>query len=226
MALHVISLGGSLIVPEEIDVDFLKKFKEFILKRIKKKDRFILIAGGGKICRKYQQAASEISEIDNLERDWIGIHTTRLNAHLIKTIFKDIANPIVIKNPRDDKVDFKESVLVGAGWKPGCSTDFDAVLIAKRFNAKSIINLSNVDYVYTADPKKDPNAKKIEKISWKDFKKIVGDKWDPGLNAPFDPVASKEAEASNMSVAILNGRDLDNLNNFLDNKDFKGTLIS
>ena len=227
MALHVISVGGSLIVPEEIDQDFLAAFKQFILKRIEKGDRFILIAGGGKTARKYQDAASHVSGIDNEEKDWIGIHSTRLNAHLLRTIFKMYANPKVIKNYETDleNLEFNEKILVGAGWKPGWSTDYDAVLLAEKYNAKSVINLSNIEYVYSEDPKLNSDAKKYETISWKDFRNIVGSEWDPGMSAPFDPIASKKAEALKLKVAILNGRSLNNLNNYLDNKKFKGTLI-
>ncbi|MFH1359118.1 MAG: UMP kinase [archaeon] len=225
MALYVISVGGSLIVPNEIDTGFLKEFKQFIEKRINLGDRFIIVTGGGKTCRKYQQAALEVGNVDDEENDWLGIRVTRLNAHLVKSILKDNANPNLIKDPENDLIDFKEPILIGAGWKPGWSTDFDSVILAKRFNSKNIINLSDVDYVYDSDPDKNPNAKPIKHMSWKDFKKLVGDKWKPGLSAPFDPIASKEAEASNLKVAILNGKNLDNLENYLDNKEFIGTLI-
>lgn len=224
MALYVISVGGSLIVPNEIDTVFLSSFKQFIIRRIEKGDRFILIAGGGKTCRKYQAAAAEVSEIDNEEKDWLGIHTTRLNAHLLRTIFKHYANPVVFHN-FDEEVDFKEKILIGAGWKPGWSTDLDSVLLAKKYKSNTIINLSNIDYVYSEDPKLNPKAKKFENISWKDFRKIVGDVWDPGMSAPFDPIASKEAEKENFRVAIMDGKDIDNINDFLDGKKFKGTLI-
>jgi len=225
MGLYVISVGGSLIVPDEIDVGFLKSFKEFIIKRIEKGDRFILIAGGGKICRKYQGACVEVSEISDYEKDELGIEVTRLNAFLLKNIFKGFANSVVIKNPIEQVVDFKESVLIGAGWKPGCSTDYDAVLLAKRFDSKNIINLSNIDYVYDSDPKENVDAKRIEKISWDDFKKIVGDEWNPGLSAPFDPIASKEASELGMSVAIINGNNLKALENYLEGNEFQGSLI-
>ena len=62
-------------------------------------------------------------------------------------------------------------------------------------------------------------------ISWDDFRKLVGDKWDPGLNMPFDPIASKEAETLSLKVAIINGKNLESFENFLDNKSFVGTLI-
>jgi len=201
----VISLGGSLIVPEEIDVSWIKNFKEMIEQYVAKGYKFILISGGGKTARKYQNAAKDIAGLTGDDLDWLGIHATRINAHLIRTIFRGLANARVIKNPTE-KIIFKEKILVAAGWKPGFSTDYDAVLLAKQFNVKKIINLSNIDFVYDKDPRKFKDARKIENISWKNFRKIVGDKWDPGLNAPFDPVASKESEKLGLEVAIMNGK--------------------
>ena len=155
----VISLGGSLIVPgEEIDWRFLKKFKNLILKFIKNKKRFILVAGGGFIARKYQKAISKIGVLNNEDKDWIGIHATRLNAHLLRTIFRKFAHPRINKNPYE-RFDFREKILIGSGWRPGVSTDFDAVILAKEYDAGTVINLSNIDYVYNKDPKKFKDAK-------------------------------------------------------------------
>jgi len=219
----IISLGGSLIVPEEIDIEFLKKFKQLILKHVKKGKRFAIITGGGKICRKYQKAAADISDLNSWDSDYLGIHVTRLNAHLMRTIFKKYSHPQVIKNPRK-KINFTKKILIGAGWKPGCSTDYDAVLLAEKLKANIIINLTNVEYVYDRDPKYHKNATKIEKISWRDFRKIVGNKWNPGLNAPFDPVASKKAQELKLKV-IITASSLKNLDNIFNGKRFKGTVI-
>jgi uridylate kinase len=220
----VISVGGSLIVPDEIDSKWLRDFKNFIEDYISKGYRFIIITGGGKTARKYQNAAKEITELASDDLDWIGIHSTRLNAHLMRTIFRNFSHPQIIKDPTE-KINFKEKILIAAGWKPGCSTDYDAVLLAKNFSVKKVINLSNIDYVYDKDPKKFSHAKLIKDINWKDFRKIVGDKWDPGLNAPFDPIAAKESEKLKLEVAIMNGKNLSNLSDYLENKNFIGTII-
>lgn len=222
--LIVVSLGGSLIAPGEVDSKFLKKFKELILKFLRKNYRFIIITGGGATARKYQSAIQKVGVLNSEDRDWIGIHTTRLNGHLLRTIFRKYAHPRINKNPYN-KFDFREKILIGAGWKPGFSTDLDAVILAKEYGAKTLINLSNIDYVYTADPRKFRNAKKIKEIAWSDFRKIVGDKWDPGLNAPFDPVASKMAEELEMEVVIMNGKKLKNFENYIRDKKFQGTVI-
>jgi len=224
MNFTIISLGGSIIVPEEIDVQFLKKFRSLILRHVKKGRRFIIIVGGGKTCRKYQSAAKEVTKATKEDLDWIGIHSTRLNAHLMRTIFREIAHPAVIRH-YNEKIRTKKKVMIASGWKPGHSTDYDAVMWAENFKVRTILNLSNIDYVYDKDPKYHKDAKRLEQISWKDFRKLVGSKWMSGLNSPFDPIASMKAEKLGLKVVIMNGRNFKNLENFLDGKAFKGTTI-
>ena len=95
--------------------------------------------------------------------------------------------------------------MVAGGWKPGWSTDYVASIIAQEYGVRTVINLSNIDYVYDSDPKKNKDAKKIAEIKWKEFRKIVGNKWKPGLNMPFDPIASQKGEQLGLEVAIMNG---------------------
>src|SRR3990167_5468720 len=225
----VISVGGSLIAPNGgIDVDFLKKFKLFISKQVKEHNRrFLLVIGGGKASRAYRDAAKNvIGSITSEDLDWIGIHTTRLNAHLFRTIFTDIAHPRIIENYEKRLRHWKEPVAIGAGWKPGWSTDYCATVLARDYRASVIINLSNIDYVYDKDPSKYKNAKKITKTTWDYFKKLVGKEWKPGINAPFDPVASQLAKKLGTMVIVANGKNFSNLNRILSGENFKGTVIT
>jgi len=219
----IISVGGSLVCPNEINTDFLRRFRDLILKQINKK-RFFIYVGGGKTARKYQAALSEFSASSD-EKDWAGIWASRLNAYLVKNAFKDYCYPEIITDPTK-KIKLEYNILVAAGWKPGWSTDYDAVLLAKNFGLKKIINLTNIDYVYEKDPKKFPQAKPFKKIDWEKFRKIVGLKWSPGLSMPFDPVAAKIAQKLKINVIIINGKELKRLGNFLNNKPFIGTIIS
>ena len=221
----VISLGGSIIVPDKINIEFLKGFKKLIIDFVEKGNKAILVCGGGRTARLYQNAASKISGLRIDDVDWMGIHTTRLNAQLVKTLFLGIVHEKIIHNPNDN-IDFREKVLIAAGWKPGWSTDYDAVLLAKNFNVKTIINMSDIFYVYDKEPKNNHDAKPIKEMSWKELRKIVGDEWNPGLNMPFDPIAAKEGERLGLKVIILKGTDLNNLKKFLDGKEFNGTVIN
>ncbi len=221
----VVSVGGSLIVPDAIDTDFLSRFKTLILEKVQRGFTFSIIAGGGKIARRYQSAANMVTPLSRQDLDWIGIHSTRLNGQLLRNIFVGYAHPQVVKNPTID-IDAEEPIIIAAGWQPGCSTDYDAVLIAKNLGSTHLVNLSNIDYVYDSDPRKNPEAKKIEKISWADFRKVIPEEWDPGLSSPFDPIAAKEAEALGLEVAIINGAKIEEFSNYLDGKPFVGTIIS
>ncbi len=222
--LFVISLGGSLVVPNEIDVKFLKNFKKIIEKEIKRNKKFIIIVGGGKTARNYQRAAKSLTKVSNEDLDWLGIHATRINAHLLLTIFRKYAHYRIIKNPKE-KVVFKEKILIAAGWKPGFSTDYDAVLLAKTYGSDTIINLTNVDYVYDKDPDKYKDARPFKEITWNEYLKLIDKNWTPGMSAPFDPIASRLAQKFKFKVIILNGKKLKHLQNYLENKIFNGTLV-
>ncbi len=218
----IISLGGSLVVPDNIDVKFLKDFKKYILKYLNNFN-FVILVGGGKTARNYQKVLSDFG-VKNIEKDWIGISASRLNAELVKNIFNKNFHKEIITDPTK-KVITKKNIIIGAGWKPGNSTDYVSVITAKTYNIKTIINLTNVDYVYDKNPSKFKNAKHFKNISWKDFQKIVGTKWSPGLSMPFDPRASLIANKQKMKVVIINGSKLKELEKFLNNKKFIGTII-
>ena len=222
---YVLSVGGSLIVPPAgIDTQFLKALRKFVLVRYDKGDRLIIVTGGGSVARQYVKASSAVEKVPEDDQDWLGIHATRLNAHLVKTILRDVAHPEIVTNP-NKVMKVRSKVLVAGGYRPGWSTDYVAVLLAKKYKAKTVINLSNIDYVYDSDPKKNKKAKLIKDINWQDFREIVGNEWHPGLNAPFDPIASQLAQELKIQVAVLNGNKMSNVHKFLDKQKYQGTII-
>jgi uridylate kinase len=162
----------------------------------------------------YQKAILEFGAKSS-DRDWIGINVTRLNAEVVRQLFGDKSYSKILTNP-NLKIKTSKDIVVGAGWKPGWSTDYDAVLIAKNHGAKTIINLTNIDYVYDMPalptgqaggrqvkiPSDFENATPLKEVSWDHFEKIVGDKWSPGANKPFDPIATKLA--AKLKLKVLN----------------------
>jgi uridylate kinase len=223
----VISLGGSIVAPDGVDGKFLKDFTGLIRSFIEAdaERRFIFVVGGGSPARAWQNAYREVSGvIRNDEADWIGIMATRLNAQLVKAVMAKWCFQAVVTDPTQAEA-LKGKVLVAAGWKPGFSSDYDAVLLAERFGANLVINLSNIEKVYTDDPKKNPNALPLDRVSWKDFRVMVGDEWVPGKNLPFDPVASRHAEKIGLKVIGAAGRNLENLKKILEGGEFIGTTI-
>lgn len=224
----VLSIGGSLIVPNGgPDTEFLAKLNTFIRKHVRDGKRFFIVIGGGKICRTYQVAAREVSEhLTDTDIDWLGIHATRLNAHLVRTIFQDIAHPRIIENYDHKLKDWKEAVVIGSGWKPGWSTDYDAVVLARDYGAELIVNVSNIDWIYDHDPKKFKDAKKLKTVTWNELQKIVGTTWTPGQNTPFDPIATKLAKEHNFTVFVTGGTSFANLEKIITGQaDYTGTKI-
>ncbi len=223
----VLSVGGSIVAPAEVDVVFVKEFARIVRSYLEEEEGrgLIFVCGGGAPARKYQQAYREIvEEAQSEEQDWIGIAATWLNARLLKAVFADYCkNELVVDPTAVDEM--KGRVLVAGGWKPGFSTDNDAVLLAERFGADTVINLSNIAKIYTADPKLDPEALPIDHIGWADFRKMVGDEWTPGRNLPFDPVAAKRGQELGLKVISAAGGDLSNIAAILRGQEFEGSVI-
>lgn len=222
----VISLGGSLIYPREINIPYLKKFRDLVLAHIWRSGQtVIVVTGGGRICREYNAAARALwPEASSEELDWMGIKCTKVNAELVRIMFDDEAYFKVLDHP-EKRYKTTKKILVSGGAKPGQSSDAVAVSLAYSHRAKTIINLTNINHVYSKDPKKYPDAEKIERISWKDFRKIVGNTWSAGANFPFDPTASRRAARYKLKVIITLGTDFKNFDCILRGEQFQGTLI-
>ncbi|PIR87944.1 MAG: UMP kinase [Candidatus Harrisonbacteria bacterium CG10_big_fil_rev_8_21_14_0_10_45_28] len=221
----VISLGGSIIYPKELDISYLKKLNTFFRNQTKRGQKFIIVVGGGKLARDYQTSAIAVKKISNFANDWLGIEATKLNAKLLQTIFADIASPTIITK-RGELKQLNYPITFCSGWQPGASTDRVAAWLAMDFNAKEIINASNISQVYDRDPKTHKNAKALTTLTWDQYLKIIPHKWTPGANTPFDIEASKLAKEHELTTIFLNGKNLANLKNLLQGKTFTGTIIN
>jgi uridylate kinase len=223
----VLSLGGSILAPDKVDTRFLADFKTAVDAYLERNDehRIILVTGGGAPARIYQEAYRLVA--DNAEsdaQDWIGVAATHLNGTLVRAVFSRWCFDPLVTNPTGD-LRFTGRVLVAAGWKPGFSSDTDAVYLAERFDSRTVVNLSNIAKVYTADPRKDPTAIPLDTITWERFRTMVGDTWTPGKNVPFDPIASGKAQKLDLLVVCADGRNIDNTIAILEGKSFTGTVI-
>jgi uridylate kinase len=223
----VISLGGSLIAPDGVDVGFLSGFLRLAVAHLMEDagHRLIVVCGGGALARRYQAACREVAAAasgDDL--DWVGVAATRVNAELVRRVFGRWCVEDVVTDPTAVPL-FAGRVMVAAGWKPGFSTDYDAVVLAQRFSAPTVVNLSNQPRVFTADPRKDPTARPLDRLSWAEFRAIIGTKWSPGSNTIFDPVAAEQASTSGIGVIVADGRNVANLARILKGQSFEGTTI-
>lgn len=226
----IMSVGGSLIVPRTvINGIFIENFRETILKIVKIRNmRFIIVCGGGQVARGYQNTLKYINpNATNADLDWIGIQATRLNAQLMASVFGETAHQNIIINP-NKKISTNKPIVFAGGWEPGWSTDYVSVILAENVGAQRIINLTNTDGVYDADPngKNGKKAKMFRNISWDNYLAMIPKKWTPGLSSPFDPKASRKAQEIGLEVVIVNGNNLTNMELCLSSCDFKGTTIN
>ncbi len=223
----VISLGGSIIAPRGVDTGFLKGFARLVEGYLEADEsrKLIIVCGGGGLARDYQAALREVvTEPRSDDLDWVGVAATRVNGELLRRVFHRWCVEDLVTDPTAVAV-FAGRVMMAAGWKPGFSTDNDAVVLAQRFSADTLVNLSNVAKVYSDDPKKNPAAQPMDRLSWKEMLAIVGGEWTPGKNTPFDPTAARAAAQSHIKVVFAEGRDLANLSHILEGREFTGTTI-
>lgn len=220
----VMALGGSIVYPDEIDVQFLKNFKKFLAPFLRRKIKFVLVIGGGKLSRRFQEAAERVTRMPDEDKDWIGIHATRLNAQLLRTIFRDVADPVVF-DIRGKIKKLKHPITIASGWRPGWSTDYVAMQIAADFGVNEAIIAGKPAHVYERDNVKYPDAKSFNELSWAAYRRLIPRKWKPGLHAPVDPVGAALGAREGVKAIIINGRDMKNFQSLLGGRDFKGTVI-
>lgn len=169
----VISLGGSLIVPEKVDLRILKNFKK-VLKKNCQKYKFVVVCGGGSVARKYISALKEINANEKLQ-SLAGISVTRTNARFMSYFFNQDPGKGIPHKMRHIKKYLKKQDIVFCGaleYKPHQTSDSTAADIAKKFNSV-FINLTNINGLYTDNPLTNKNAKFIPEISWENFNKIA-----------------------------------------------------
>lgn len=214
-----------MVIPKGgFDISFLQSFKKAIEKEIKGGKKFVIIVGGGSTCRSYQRALADVVETDDTLLDWMGIHTTFFNAQFVRLMFGDLAYKDVVMNPTK-KIKTSRPLIIGSGWKPGCSSDKDAVLAAQTYGASRVINISNVSHVFTKDPREFKDAEPIKEISWSDYLKKFGARWKPGMSAPFGIPAARLAQKNNISVSIVDGGNIKALSAVIAGKTHSGTTI-
>lgn len=216
----VISLGGSVVAPGGVDVKFLRRFVGLV--RVLSKSRQIAITcGGGAPARAWVSAARALGVRKDEDLHWIGIRQTTINCELIRAALR-IKEPVVTSYHAGSR--FRQRVIVASGRRPGGTTDYCAVVLAQALGADTIFNITNVDGVFTSDPRKSRRARLIPTLSWRAFGRLVGTQLTPSMHAPFDPVASRAAATHKIQVVVL-GSSIENFRRALNGRSFRGTVI-
>jgi len=220
--IRVISLGGSVIVQDKVNSEFLKKFKSIIMKS---KDKFVIVTGGGKTARTYINGLRDVN-LPEKELSLIGIGITRLNAKFMSKFFRTTETiPKSLKEVRNVLNKNKIVFCGGLRYEPDNTSDGTAAEIAKDLKAE-LINITNVNGLYTKDPNKFRDAKFIPEISFEDFKSITDKiKYSAGQHFVLDQHAAEIINNHKIKTVIL-GDNLNNLKKFLKGEKFKGTLIN
>lgn len=222
----VISLGGSLLFKEgngEFDLTYLRGLSKVLLAA--SKSGLAVLVGGGGTARKYVNAGREFGATE-FECDTLGLRVTRINARIIANSLGDRAT--YCHNLAEAETAAKSGkIAVMGGLLEGITTDACSMLLAEKIEAGAVANLSNVDYLYSADPRFDKKAKKLEKLNHAELTQLAvdTDKRLARTNFPFDLVACRLAQRSNIELRFVNGHDLKEVENALGGKAFKGTVV-
>ncbi|MCG7844600.1 MAG: UMP kinase [Methanomassiliicoccales archaeon] len=222
----VVSLGGSVIVPDDKDEVFLRRFSEMI-GSLCDIYQVYLVCGGGKVARYYIGVGRSLS-LSEHELDEMGIIATRMNAALVVHALGDKA---VGKIPTDiqeaHRLEQKGRVVVMGGTVPGHTTDAVSAMLAKEVRAVRIINGTSVDAAYTADPRKDPNAKRLSRISHQQLYELVNvGLHGAGPSNVFDRLGAQIAKDNYIDIYIVDGRNLDEMRAAIEGKPIQGTVVS
>ena len=220
----VISLGGSVIIPNKVDYKYLNNFKK-IINKFCKKNKVVIITGGGSTARDYIISLGKVTNNDKL-LSIVGIAATRLNSRLVGGIFG--IHDRVPENLQEVKKLLKKRNLVvcGAlGYKENMTSDGNAAEVAELIKADYFVNITNIKGLYNSNPLTNKKAKFIPEINFNDFDKMLSKiKFRPGQHFVLDQSAAKIIKRSKIKTITI-GRDLKNLSNLLNGKKFIGTII-
>lgn len=221
-----ICLGGSILVPEQPDVDTVRTAASVLRDLRKKGYELLVVAGGGKVARVYIDTARKFKATD-VDCDTLGIDVTRLNARLLISALGDIAeqNPVTTFEAAV-RVMLRGKIPVMGGTVPGHTTDAVAAGLADASRSDLLIFFTNVDGIYTADPKLDPRAKKIETMTSRQLLEMVaGVEMKPGITTIVDPISAKIIDRSRIKTLVLGKNEISHLQKILEGAEHSGTTV-
>jgi uridylate kinase len=203
----VLRLGGS-ILGSPPDAEVVKRYSDVVSRISRKGHKTVVVVGGGAIARQYIDAARSIG-LPHEEQDSIAIQASRLNARLVGM---SLGVDTVATSPRAAISDVaKHGVAVMGGLRPGITTDTVATLVGEAWKSDLIIKASDQDGIYSADPRKDPDAKLLRTISYSRVVEILGGRHSPGIHSIVDPVAVERISRSKLKLIVVNGNQPENV---------------
>lgn len=217
----VLKIGGSIFEPSNFNL-LASKITEW-----SKEHQLCVVIGGGKLSRDYGSMGRNFTQNED-RLDLIGISAARLNASLLIAALGEKA---CIEIPRSEEEflrlvkTYPGEIIVAGGFRPGQRTDAVAVEIANAWKADIVIKATDVDYAYDKDPNEFEDAKPIEKMTFEELTKLADQEHKANKPTIMDKIAAELLTQNKIKVAVVNGKDLGNVENVLSGKDFKGTKI-
>ncbi|MBN2127659.1 MAG: UMP kinase [Candidatus Diapherotrites archaeon] len=224
--LIVISVGGSLFFKGKPDSAGIAKFASSINELRQRGYSFVLVCGGGETARNYVSAGKALGA-NNFELDEIGINVTRLNAQVLTNSLDNAYPSVLTEVKQAKKALLQGKIPVFGGLLPSFTTDAVSALIAEYLNASVLVNLTNVDGVYSMDPKEHSHAKYFNNLSYDkliSLMKLAESK--PGQHMVLDLPCCLIIKRSKIKTIVMDGNDLENFKSMIIGMDFKGTIIS
>jgi uridylate kinase len=224
----IVALGGSLLRPEVAQRHLWLAEVCDILSGCK--NPVGLVIGGGAPAREAIALARPMLK-DVAALDEIGIAATRLNAMIVARVLTEAGLDVCPGIPSDvnsaSRALTSHSVVVMGGTRPGHTTDNVAIRLAIASEASRCLIATNVDHVYSSDPRSNADARPIELMTLRDLQKIVGPPVHgaAGGSGVIDPIGVQAAIDHSMPLAVLDGRETDRLKAALNGEPFEGTRI-
>jgi len=198
----VLRIGGSVISPQP-DAKLVEEYAAVLSTLTSEGHSIGVVVGGGQIARKFIESAKDLG-LSAFQQDTIAIFASRLNARLVAMKFGGVSSvPTSIESMLQRLA--RNRVAVMGGLKPGITTDTVAGLLAERWNADVMIKCSDQNGIFTADPRTNKKAKKLDRISYERMQQILGGKHKPGIHSIVDPVAVQQLVKSKVKLVVLNG---------------------
>jgi uridylate kinase len=207
----VVRIGGS-VVASPINTELMSKYADTI-KTIKGQGHEVaVVLGGGALAREFIGLARNLG-LDMNAQDEVAISCSRLFAQLFLKKLGDVACSKVAINLDEAAQCLGEGkIAVMGGLKPGITTDTVATLLAERINAELLLKGTDQKGVYNKDPRKHPDAVKLDKLSFDELAKVFEqNEHKAGIHQVIDPEAVKVLKRSHVKTVVVSGFEPQNL---------------
>jgi uridylate kinase len=201
----VLRIGGS-VVASPVNTELISKYAD-LLRTLKEQGHEVgVVVGGGSLAREFIAIAKNLG-LDEQAQDEIAISVSRLFAQLFLKKLGEMSCGKVALTLDDAAECLKEGkIAVMGGLKPGITTDAVAALVAERINADLLIKGTDQDGVYNKDPRKHPNAVKLDQLSLEDLSMVFSEnKHKAGMHQIIDPEAVKILKRKRVKLIVVNG---------------------